>query len=75
MTLSMIEVRYKCACMEREGVTVLRERRPDEDIGDFMHRVQEAITSDHHMRSMLCQAVTMEYAKLPAPDSGVGRKG
>lgn len=74
MAVSMIEVRYKCACMEREGVTVVKERRPDEDVMDFMRRVQEAITSDHRMRSMLCQSVTMEYAKLPAPDSGIGRK-
>jgi len=66
-----IDVIYKCKCFQKEIAFPLRERERTEDIEDFMNRVTYAIAADHLKRSPLCQATTMEYAKIPAAD-GIG---
>jgi hypothetical protein len=72
----MIDARYKCACMTQEALVLIAERRPNEDISDYMGYVSMALSTDHRRRSPLCLAVTMEYVKLPADNpAGIGYSG
>lgn len=68
----MIEVRYKCRCLENEVSVRVRYRETHEDISDWMETVQQSIGSDHHKRSPMCRATAMEYAKIPIPENAPG---
>lgn len=70
----MIEIHYKCHCLKQEATVWVKPRGDTEDIRLFMDRAARAISEDHRGRSPLCQSATMEYAKIPASDSGVGRR-
>lgn len=66
----LVELLYKCACMEQERAFYVRERRQDEDIGAFLEKiVQPALTNNHRSRSPLCAAKTLEYLKMPIEDN------
>lgn len=60
-----LEVMYKCRCMGKEATVLMPERQPDEEIVDFMERVQHKLAADHIVRSPQCKAEAMEYAKVP----------
>lgn len=70
--MKWIEVRYKCRCMSQEVRLQVRARDKHEEILDFMEKVQASIGDDHHSRSPLCMATTMEYAKVPVDDDMIG---
>jgi hypothetical protein len=67
-----IEIRYKCACLKEEVGFQMRERMADEDLRDYIDRLQQAITVDHNNRSPLCVRDKMEYAKLPISSDRIG---
>lgn len=70
----MIEIRYKCTCLKEEAALWLKPRGDSEDVTVFMGRVRDGITADHRLRSPLCLASKMEYAKVPAPTAGIGKR-
>lgn len=66
----MIELRYKCRCMDAEASIQVPERQEAEDIIQWMNLVvQAAIYLDHRRRSPSCKTTEMEYAKLPMPEN------
>lgn len=65
----MITISYKCSCMLAEVSIEVRNRREGEDVIDWMHDVQFAMTVDHIGRSPHCRAETVEYAKIPMPEN------
>jgi len=66
----VVEVAYKCHCMQKEEVLHLAERQSDEDIAFWMTNVvQASIYLDHRNRSPLCRAQSMEYAKIHLPEN------
>lgn len=66
------EIWFKCRCMAQEAVVQVRERGPQEDVSEFMVRVQEALTVRHRELSLLCMSTTMEYAKVPVEGDVIG---
>lgn len=74
--MTTLGVIYKCACMAREETVDVRERRPDEDVVDWVRDiVGEALAIDHAQRSPLCWRTVTEYAKIPYEDgAGIGFK-
>lgn len=65
----MIELAYKCSCMQDEQQFFVRERNDDEDIVDYMETVVRPALGIHHTKvSPLCQSPTVEYLKLPISD-------
>lgn len=64
----MIEMIYKCRCMSIEDSFLMRERRRNEKIVDFMKEVQERLGIEHRRRSPLCLSTTTEYAKFRVRD-------
>jgi hypothetical protein len=64
----MTAVRYKCRCMAEEVVFDMPARRFNEDIADFMERMQKWLGEDHSQRSPFCRSATTEYVKLPVPE-------
>lgn len=66
-----VEVIYKCQCLPYEVSLHVREREINEDILDYMNRVQRAIGANHLSRSPLCTAATTEYVKIPVTDDGI----
>lgn len=73
----MLEIFYKCTCMDAEAALSVPCRRPDEDIRDWIAKVQGAIGTHHWTAHPDCRATTMEYAKIPAPENApyLGAKG
>lgn len=72
----MITIRYKCSCMLEEGSFVVRYRRSDEDVVDWMEdALNDALSRDHRRRSPLCMATKTEYAIIPAPENATGGIG
>lgn len=63
----MTTMRYKCTCMEEETAFEMPARHFNEDVSDFMERVQKWLGEDHSLRSPFCRATKMEYLKIPAP--------
>lgn len=61
----MINIQYKCHCMQTEREVTVRERLPNEDIRNWMEYVGIMISGDHQTVSPLCMRTTMEYAKIP----------
>ena len=66
-----MDIFYKCKCMREEATVAVPDRRDDEDIGDWMGKVALAIAADHQLRSTLCAATSMEYAKIPLPENAL----
>lgn len=64
----MTAVRYKCSCMQDEGTFEMPARRFNEDISDFMTRMQKWLGEDHSLRSPFCQATKTEYVKIAVPE-------
>lgn len=67
-----IELKYKCACMGKEGSFFMRERLNDEDIEDYMNRVIRAVDVAHNNVSPRCRATSVEYLKLPIEGEKIG---
>jgi hypothetical protein len=71
-TSRWIEIRYKCSCLDKEAKFQMSERHFDEDILDFMTRVQKYAGFDHRSRSPDCTSTTMEYLKVPVEGDTIG---
>ncbi len=61
----MITVRYKCRCMAMERSLAVVDRGQDEDLMDWMTKVQMALGADHQLISPNCISGTVEYLKIP----------
>lgn len=66
MTVGVV---YKCTCMISEATVQVPFRRDDQDVAAWMEVVTARLAADHRSRSPLCRLTTMEYAKVPAPES------
>lgn len=66
----MLEVRYKCRCLQDEVRVQTAERQPMEDVVWWVEEVVgRAVYADHLARSPTCTSKTMEYMKIPAPEN------
>jgi hypothetical protein len=66
----MIELRYKCVCMNAEASLLVRFRKEEEDIIAWMDNCVRPALGQHHMgRSPLCRANAVEFLKIPAPEN------
>ena len=66
----MLEVHYKCRCMEAEAFVCLPYRDEQQDVVEWVEDVVGgAITRDHDARSPLCCATAMEYCKILIPEN------
>lgn len=66
-----MNVAYKCRCMPNEETIFVRDRKPDEDIVDWVEQIcGRAIAEDHIRRSPRCRSTKMEYAKFEVDPSG-----
>ena len=66
----MIEVRYRCRCMDAEVGVSVRSRTSAEDVVFWVEQVVgHAIARDHRARSPACRHEKMEYAKIPVPEN------
>lgn len=72
MSLHVITVHYKCACMQDEGSMTMRPRGDGEAIEDFMDRMGMNLAIDHRARNPICRSQVMEYVKLPVGEHGAG---
>lgn len=61
----MINIQYKCYCMQVEREITVRERLPNEDVRRWVEYMGTMISGDHQTVSPLCMQTTMEYAKIP----------
>ncbi len=67
--MAHVEIRFKCRCMAAERLITVPARRPGEDLGFWMaHVVQASIYIVHRTVHPTCDAVDMEYAKIPMMD-------
>jgi hypothetical protein len=66
----MVAIQYKCSCMKEEATFEMPARRFNEDISDFMERMQKWLGQDHSERSPFCRATKTEYVKIAVPESG-----
>lgn len=66
----MTTLHYKCTCMKEEVTFEMPARRFNEDVADFMERVQKWLGEDHSQRSPFCRATAVEYLKMPVPEDG-----
>lgn len=65
----MIRILYRCACMQDHGSFDVRERRKNEDAGDWMQLVvRPTLAADHAARNALCQSRTVEEVKIPVDE-------
>lgn len=64
----LIDVVYKCKCFDKEHHFMLPERAADENVVDFMGRVQRGLSTAHAAISPKCQEAAMEYVKIPYKD-------
>ena len=73
--MSIITVPYKCVCMKDEGSFQMQQRDESEDIFAFMERATKALTFAHRKLSPMCNALSVEYIKMPMDDDNgmVGR--
>jgi hypothetical protein len=60
--------------MQDEVTLHMPARSMQEDVIDFVERMQRDIGVDHRKRSPLCMATKLEYAKIPL-DKDVDRVG
>lgn len=67
-----LELLYKCRCMTEEKSLYMRERKPDEDIINYMEDVQRKVGAEHKKLSPLCRATALEYLKLPVEGERIG---
>lgn len=66
-----MEVMIKCKCTDGEIKFPVRDRKPEEDILDYMEHVQTRIGSWHMLRG--CSETALEYLKMPiAEGKGIG---
>lgn len=69
----MIEVRYKCLCMDAERSVSVRPRTVLEDVVDWVDGVmRQAIAQDHRLHSPRCLSTTSEYVKIMVPENAPG---
>ena len=62
----MIDVIYKCRCMNREVGVYVRDREPFEEIDSYISGpIRQAISDDHYKRAPRCEALITEYVGLP----------
>lgn len=66
----MTTICYKCSCLKEEIAFEMPARRFNEDIADFMERVQKWLGEDHNQRSPFCRAGECEYVKIAVPEDG-----
>lgn len=64
----MTTILYKCRCMQDEGSFDMPARRFNEDIADFMERMQKWLGEDHNLRSPFCRSGKTEYVKMAVPE-------
>lgn len=67
--MKTIGVKYLCSCLSAEVEVQVPERKPNQDIVDWMERVLgNAIGADHRRRSPRCTRTTMTHCKIPMGD-------
>jgi len=65
-----VRIKYRCACMVAEAEFDVRERREDEDQGDWMDAcILPAMIAAHGLQSPLCREDKVEYVKIPVPEN------
>lgn len=70
--MRQLEMLAKCKCMKEEFKVHMRERLPDEDIQDYMLRVQRAVDVAHNNLSPRCTSTTLDYLKMPVEGERIG---
>lgn len=65
----MIEVRYKCSCLQDERKVMVKERTSGQNVVEWVEEVAlVAISCNHAELSPLCVSTRMEYIKIPADE-------
>lgn len=66
-----MKVLIKCKCTDGEVEFSLRDRRPEEDIRDYMEHIQIKLSEWHTLRH--CPEPALEYLKMPMIEGkGIG---
>lgn len=66
-----MNVAYKCRCMDSEATIAVPDRKPDQDIVNWVEiTVAGGMGEDHRRRSPHCQADKVEYAKFEVDPAG-----
>lgn len=68
-----MEVKLKCKCTDGEIALQVPQRNEDEDIADYMHRLQVFLGNWHSNRQ--CTEAALEYLKMPIIEGkGIGEQ-
>lgn len=67
----MIEVQYKCQCLDEERSVWIKNRHKNESAESVIDRAARAVSDDHSSVRPYCRAPHVEYCKIPVSASGL----